>query len=160
MLADEQEHISSACSCFAVKKLTVLKSQHKGIYMECLCSLPSSSEGGELSQRALLNLDFFLIKLQYMNETKHGNILRNNTWNFFSHRDGISQEFSLWHFPIHFPSAWCIEEEELRGTKSFALLPSPAAQTLQEWGLCSSQCGFSPHSLFPVLPSGQFLCRF
>lgn len=51
--------------------------------MECLCSLPSSSEGGELSQRALTDLDFFLIKLQYKNETKQGNILRNNTWKFF-----------------------------------------------------------------------------
>lgn len=57
------------------------------MYMECLCSLPSSSQGGELSQIALQNLDFFLIKLQYMNETKHGK--------FYSHRDGISQEFSL-----------------------------------------------------------------
>lgn len=68
----------------------------KSIYLECLCSLPSPSEGGELSQRALQNLDFFLIKLQYKNDTKYGNILRNSTWNFFlpemeflrnSHRD-------------------------------------------------------------------------
>lgn len=160
MLADVQEHTPSACGCFVVKKLNVLKSQHEG-HIDGMLVFPALFiRGWRIKPKSTAKSRFLPYKTAVQEWNKAWKYFKKQHVDFFflpemeflrnSHCDAS---------PL--TSTWCIEEEELGGTKSFALLPSAVAQTLlQEWGLCSSQCSFSPHRSLRVLLPDQFLCRF
>lgn len=124
----------------------------KSVYMECLCSLPSSSEGGELNQRALQNLDLFLIKLQYKNETKYGNILRNNTWIFFLPEMEFLRNFHCDASPFTSLQLGALKRRSSEGQK--ALLCSP----LLHPGPCRSGAFVVPSVASPPAACSQCCC--